>query len=130
LPNDDDIRAVSSLIRWFLCTLCQEVQRMADDARAGRTIEIPKISLARLVVTIVGETPLITHRFGERARKQIEEKQQHAPRSARPPRDPEAEFRDALFMRTATLLRGRPSRQPSRVHHVAEVPTAPARSGR
>jgi hypothetical protein len=62
-----------------------------------KTIEIPEISLSRLVVTIVGQTPLITHRFGERARKAIEDKQQHAARMAKPPREPEADFQDALY---------------------------------
>jgi hypothetical protein len=70
---------------------------VADDAKAGRTIEIPEIALARLVVTIEGETPLITHRFGERARKTIEDRQQRAARTARPPRDPVAEMEDALY---------------------------------
>lgn len=64
----------------------------------AKTIEIPEIKLTRLVVTIAGETPLITHRFGERARKAIEDKQQGAARTAKPPREPEAEFRDALYV--------------------------------
>lgn len=64
----------------------------------AKTIEIPEIKLIRLVVTIRGETPLITHRFGERARKLIEDKQQGVARQAKPPREPEAEFRDSLYV--------------------------------
>jgi hypothetical protein len=64
----------------------------------AKTIEIPEIKLARLTVTIEGQTPLIVHRFGERARKQIEDKQQGAARTAKPPREPRAEFLDALYV--------------------------------
>lgn len=71
---------------------------MLDQKATAKTIEIPEIRLQRLVVTIEGQTPLITHRFGERARKQIEDKQQGAARTAKPPRDPEAEFRDSLYV--------------------------------
>ena len=63
-----------------------------------KTIEIPAIELLRLQVTIHGETPLIVHRFGERARKLIEDKQQKRAALAKEARDPEAEFQDALYM--------------------------------
>lgn len=63
-----------------------------------KTIEIPEIKLAKLTVTLLGQTPLITHRFGERARKQIEDKQQGAARTAKPPREPLAEFVDSLYL--------------------------------
>lgn len=71
---------------------------MPDAKTATKTIEIPEIKLQRLIVTIEGQTPLITHRFGERARKQIEDKQQGAARTAKPPREPESEFRDSLYV--------------------------------
>jgi hypothetical protein len=64
----------------------------------GKVIEIPEIQLARLVVTIADQTPLIMHRFGERARKAIEDKQQNAARTAKPPRDSDAEFRAAMYV--------------------------------
>lgn len=62
-----------------------------------RTIEIPEIKLTQLVVTIKGETPLIVHRFGERSRQSIEDKQQKVAKVAKAPRQPEVEFRDALY---------------------------------
>ena len=67
------------------------------DATA-KVIEIPEIELGRLLVTIEGQTPLITHRFGERSRAAIEGKQQGAARTAKPPRDSEAEFQDGLYV--------------------------------
>lgn len=62
------------------------------------TIEIPEIRLKQMLVTIEGKTPLITNRFGERARRQIEDKQQKKAKGAREAREPEAEFADALHM--------------------------------
>lgn len=61
-----------------------------------KVIEIPEIKLAQMVVSIEGQTPLLTNRFGERARKAIEDKQQKKARGARAARVPEDEFRDAL----------------------------------
>jgi hypothetical protein len=61
-------------------------------------IEIPAIALRELEVVIEGQTPLITHRFGERARSGIEDKQQRKAKSGREARDPDAEFKDALYV--------------------------------
>ena len=63
-----------------------------------KQITIPAVTREEMTVEIIGETPLITHRFGERARKTIEDAQQHAAKSARQPRVPDAEFRDAMYL--------------------------------
>lgn len=63
-----------------------------------KTIEIPEIKLRRMVVAIEGQTPLLTNRFGERARKSIEDKQQKKARGAKEARVPEDEFREALHV--------------------------------
>ena len=65
---------------------------------AEKVIEIPEIKLRRLTVVIVVQTPLITHRFGEKARQEIESKQQKKATLAKEARDPEAEFRDSLYV--------------------------------
>lgn len=65
---------------------------------AEKVIEIPAIKLEEMKVTINGQTPLIVHRFGEMARRQIEDKQQKKAKTAKEARDPEAEFRDALYI--------------------------------
>jgi hypothetical protein len=62
---------------------------------ADKIIEIPEIKLRQMVVGIVGQTPLITNRFGERARKAIEDKQQKKATAGREARVPEEEFKDA-----------------------------------
>lgn len=65
---------------------------------AEKIIEIPEIKLGQMTVGIVGQTPLITNRFGERARKAIEDKQQKKARGAREARVPQEEFEDALHV--------------------------------
>jgi hypothetical protein len=65
---------------------------------AEKTIEIPEIKLRRMVVGIVGQTPLLTNRFGERARQAIEDKQQKKAKGAKEARRPEEEFADAMHI--------------------------------
>jgi len=61
-------------------------------------IEIPAINLETMKVRIVGKTSLITHKFGEKAQKQIEDKQQKKAKTAREAREPEIEWKDALYI--------------------------------
>ena len=42
---------------------------------APQTITLQPMNKARLTLRIVGDTPLVTHRFDEKARKQIADKQ-------------------------------------------------------
>lgn len=65
---------------------------------AEKFIEIPEIRLGHIVVSIDGTTPLITNKFGEKARRNIEEKQQKKARGAKEARNPEEEFMDALHI--------------------------------
>lgn len=62
---------------------------------ADKVIEIPEIKLRRMVVSIEGQTPLLTNRFGEKARRSIEDKQQKKAKSAKEARVPEEEFLEA-----------------------------------
>jgi hypothetical protein len=65
---------------------------------AEKIIEIPQIKLSKTMVHIVGQTPLLTNRFSDRARESIENKQQHAAKGPREARDPDTEFRDAMHV--------------------------------
>lgn len=62
---------------------------------ADRVIEIPPIRLDTMVVGVKGLTPLLTNRFGEKARQKIEDKQQKKAKGAKEARVPEEEFMDA-----------------------------------
>jgi len=61
------------------------------------TIKRPQITTAN--VTIVGETPLIVHAWGEKAKKEMlaSQQKQKVDKKAKEIRDPFAEFMDALY---------------------------------
>ena len=63
-----------------------------------KTIVIPQVNLQRMVVGIVGATPLLTNRFSEASIASIEDKQQRKAKLVKEARDPEAEFRAAAHM--------------------------------
>lgn len=65
---------------------------------AEKTIVIPSVNLQRMVVSIVGTTPLLTNRFSEASIAAIEEKQQKKAKLVKDARDPEAEFRAATHV--------------------------------
>jgi len=62
-------------------------------------IRIPTLDLKRLTVTIEGTQPLITNRFSDEAERKLEESQSaNKVKSAKAPRDPEAEFLAARYL--------------------------------
>jgi hypothetical protein len=64
----------------------------------SETIGIPKPDKRVMPVTVKGKTPLIVHKFSEKARKQMAEKQAGAARMKKAPKVPEEEFRNALYV--------------------------------
>lgn len=70
----------------------------AAKATGTNIIEIPRIDAETLIVPIVGTSPLIIHRFSEKAKKQMLDAMQgrKTPKQAK---DPEAEY-EAAFYRT------------------------------
>ena len=62
-----------------------------------KTIEIPVPTTVELLVSIKGMTPLIMHRFSEKAQKQIADKQAKKAARARPTRKPKAEYEAAFY---------------------------------
>lgn len=60
-------------------------------------ISIPKPDIRVLKVKIIGEAPIVMHRFAEKAIKQIEDKQAKKAKQARPKRDPKAEYESSMY---------------------------------
>jgi hypothetical protein len=71
---------------------------VAKKATGANIIEIPRIDAETLIVPIVGTSPLIIHRFSEKAKKQMLDAMQgrKTPKQAK---DPQAEY-EAAFYRT------------------------------
>lgn len=67
-------------------------------AKKSEVVTIKPIEVKTFEVTIRGTSPLIVNKFSDRAKKQIEEKQQKKAKQPRAVRDPKAEFRAACYM--------------------------------
>lgn len=63
-----------------------------------RQIVIPSIETAVIEVPLMGQTSLIVHAFGEKARRQILEKQTKKPKGAREAKDPFQDFVNSLYL--------------------------------
>jgi hypothetical protein len=59
-------------------------------------IEIDRIAAERIIVPILGTTPLITHRFSEKAKKQMLDAMQGR-KTPKTPKDPQAEYEAAFY---------------------------------
>lgn len=70
----------------------------ALDQEGGAPIEIPPLGLNWLQVEVRGLRPLIVHKFSEKARKQMEQKQQKQATKKRDARVPMDEAKGALYL--------------------------------
>lgn len=79
---------------------------MAVKAQAGvQTLEVPALELRTVNLRVVGDSPLITHAWSEKAKKQMRDKQMGKAQQKKEPKDPAAEY-EAAFYRTQD---GRPA---------------------
>ena len=72
---------------------------MATKATNETVITIKRPQITTATITIVGETPLIVHAWGEKAKKEMlaAQQKQKVEKKAKDIRDPFAEFMDALY---------------------------------
>lgn len=75
---------------------------MATATKNGATptmmIELPQLNLQTLEIRIEGLTPLISHRWSEKAKKEILDKQMKKAKQAKSAKDPEKEYKDSLYV--------------------------------
>ncbi len=62
----------------------------------GAQIAIDNIAVEKLLVPIVGTSPLIVHRFGEKAKREMLDKMQ-ARKTPKEPKDPQAEYESCFY---------------------------------
>jgi hypothetical protein len=67
------------------------------DKKPGKEIVLPAPDIQVLKVEVEGTSSLICHRFSTKSLKEIEDKQQHKPTKGKAARNPEQEFKDALY---------------------------------
>lgn len=61
------------------------------------TIELPKLNLETVEIIIVGDTPLVTHCWSEKAKKQILDKQMQKAVPKKEAKNPEEDFLQSLY---------------------------------
>jgi len=69
----------------------------AAPPESSKTIQIPAFRRAFIEARIVGATPLISHRYSERAMKEMQDAQGGAAKTKKAPRVPEQDFQEAQY---------------------------------
>lgn len=62
-----------------------------------QTITLPPLNLREMSVEVVGDSPLISHAWSAKAKKQILDKQTKKAKQAREAKDPDQDFRESLY---------------------------------
>jgi len=65
--------------------------------KTDQPIVIPGMNIKHSEIFLVSDSPLISHRWSEKSKKEIRDKQQKKAKTARDIRDPNAEFKDSLY---------------------------------
>ena len=60
-------------------------------------IELPAMNIKLAEIFLIGDSPLISHKWSEKSKKEIRDKQQKKAKTAKDIRNPEAEFEDSLY---------------------------------
>lgn len=71
---------------------------MAKKKQEVEIVEIPAIKTETFKVKVIGDTPLLIHRFGDKQKKQILDKQMQRANQGKGARDPEQEYEDAKYI--------------------------------
>jgi hypothetical protein len=78
---------------------------MAATARAkavevpqqNTSVDIPKIDVRRFNIRLVGDSALISHKWSEKAKKEMLDKQMKKAKTAKVAKDPERDYRESLY---------------------------------
>lgn len=81
-----------------------------------RGVEIPQIRIERMQLVLVGDSPLISHKWSEKAKRQMLDKQTKQPKQGKEAKDPIQDFIDSLY-----VLSGNPQPDPDNEGHILNV---------
>lgn len=62
------------------------------------SINLPPLEIEVITVKLVGDSPLISHAWSEKSKKEMRDKQMKKAKSAKEAKDPEREFRESLYL--------------------------------
>lgn len=60
-------------------------------------IELPKLNIGLMEVTVIGDSPLIVHQWSEKAKREMLDKQLKKAKGAKEAKDPKADFEASLY---------------------------------
>lgn len=66
-------------------------------ATVERQIALPQIEIRKLQITLVGDSPLISHRWSDKAKKMMLDKQMKQANTGKEPKNPEQDYQDSLY---------------------------------
>lgn len=61
------------------------------------TISLPPLKIETISIRLIGDSPLISHRWSEKAKKEMRDKQMKKAKQAKETKDPERDFRESLY---------------------------------
>lgn len=65
--------------------------------KTNTTVELPKLDIRLMEVTVIGDSPLIVHAWSEKAKREMLDKQQKKAKGAKEAKDPQADFEASLY---------------------------------
>jgi hypothetical protein len=81
-----------------------ELEAKSDDtAGNGRpqiTVDFPKMELVQIKIQLMGTSPLVCHRWSEKAKREMLDKQQKKAKQAKAPKDPFRDFCESMYWLT------------------------------
>lgn len=70
---------------------------MATKTVTPVAIELPPLNIQRMTLRLIGDSPLITHKWSEKAKKQMLDKQMKRAKTAKEAKDPFRDYCEALY---------------------------------
>lgn len=73
-------------------------EQSRSHSHASRVVRVPAANIQNIQLTLVGLTPLLVHRFGEKQIQEMEAKTLGEAETVKPPRNYEEEFQEARYI--------------------------------
>lgn len=64
---------------------------------AEETIQIPQIEIERMVIKVIGDSPLVVHKWSEKAKKEMLDKQMKVAKKGREAKDPQRDYEESIY---------------------------------
>ena len=75
----------------------EQAQAVAAAASKGAEVSIPAIRRETMRVTLIGDSALISHKWSDKAKKEMLDKQMKQAKTAKAAKDPERDYRESLY---------------------------------